>query len=327
MALLNEPLLTTVVAGDDFRLPDLCSYIFAGGGEERAAVGQQWMAEAEGRGVRFVEVLRQEPDTIAIASPKESTTVSLIELRDQSRLREEVVGLAPQAVYLDVTGLTYSAWAPLLRALIDEGLAALVVYREPVSYTRLPFPSSGMIYDLSEATSPFGSLPGFASIKIRSDSDALLVPLLGFEGARFGFVIESSEVPPDRIVPVVGLPGFRPEFLSATFRGNSVALEKGTMHRQIRYARANCPFELFHRLFEIQRDYAAPRLEVAPVGTKPHGVGAVLYALSRPDSVGLLYDHPRKSPRRTSGASRVCIYDIGTFVESDLFNAAGEYEI
>ena len=49
---------------------------------------------------------------------------------------------------------------------------------------------------------------------------------------------------------------------------------------------------------------------VAPIGTKPHALGAVLYYLDHSRTVEVLYDHPVRKERRTLGTSRVCLYDL-----------------
>jgi hypothetical protein len=53
-------------------------------------------------------------------------------------------------------------------------------------------------------------------------------------------------------------------------------------------------------------------LQIAPIGTKPHALGAVLFCLSRPRSVELVYDHPIRKLGRTTGASRLLVYDVSS---------------
>src|ERR1035438_3771052 len=48
---------------------------------------------------------------------------------------------------------------------------------------------------------------------------------------------------------------------------------------------------------------------VGPLGTKPNGVGAALFAVTPPD-VGLLYDHPWKTPKRTAEVARWHLYEV-----------------
>jgi hypothetical protein len=112
--------------------------------------------------------------------------------------------------------------------------------------------------------------------------------------------------------PVVGVPGFRPEYPFYTFEGNQPGLT--TIWKDIRLAAANCPFELFAVLTELGERYGGAALKVAPIGTKPHAVGAILHALAYPDRVELIYDHPVRKPGRTEGEFRTLVYHASVFM-------------
>ena len=49
---------------------------------------------------------------------------------------------------------------------------------------------------------------------------------------------------------------------------------------------------------------------VAPIGTKPHAIGAILYAIKNPTKVELLYDNPKRSVQRTEGIGKILVCDI-----------------
>mgnify|MGYP007065263690 FL=1 len=49
---------------------------------------------------------------------------------------------------------------------------------------------------------------------------------------------------------------------------------------------------------------------IAPIGTKPHVIGAILYAIKNPDRVELLYDNPKRTLHRTNGIGRVICCDV-----------------
>jgi hypothetical protein len=53
---------------------------------------------------------------------------------------------------------------------------------------------------------------------------------------------------------------------------------------------------------------AGNQMFVAPIGTKPMGVAAALFAVVNSD-VGLLYDHPKRKPRRTSKLTSWHLYE------------------
>jgi hypothetical protein len=81
----------------------------------------------------------------------------------------------------------------------------------------------------------------------------------------------------------------------------------------VRFAPANDPFGLFYLLEDISAARPSDVLRIAPIGTKPHALGAVLFALTNPRSVELVYDHPVRKAKRTAGVSRTFVYEISPF--------------
>jgi hypothetical protein len=80
------------------------------------------------------------------------------------------------------------------------------------------------------------------------------------------------------------------------------------------FARANCPFSLYYALEDVGEKFPKHLLKVAPIGTKPHALGAVLFALSNPDTTELVYDNPVRKAGRTSGRARMLVYAISEFL-------------
>lgn len=314
MKLLNEPLLTSELMPEDLSCDLGSLYLHSHGPEERSLLLDTWVESQTG--TQFEQVVESNGETIGLGGTE-------LALRDRSGLRSALEGRS--AVYIDVTGMTYSTWAPLLAAALDMGGVTRVVYREPLDYKRSANPTRGMIYDLSESIAGIAPLPGLANLRLRAPADSVFVPLLGFEGARLAHVLESSEPLSERVVPIVGAPGFRPEYTTQALLSGRLTLEQDGHYSRVQFAKANCPFDLFHELVKIQDHFEKAFLRIAPVGTKPHGLGAVLYAIARPGRAEIVYDHPIRKSRRTSGQSRVCLYEVSQFAESDLFNGTGEY--
>jgi hypothetical protein len=63
-------------------------------------------------------------------------------------------------------------------------------------------------------------------------------------------------------------------------------------------------------LDDIAMLYPEAFFRVAPIGTKPHGLASVLFALANPDRVELIYDHPIRRAGRTSGTARLLVYHV-----------------
>lgn len=216
-------------------------------------------------------------------------------------------------ILIDISGLPHHVWAPLLKAATQVGVASHVLYAEPASYKEHPSPSSASYFDLSVTFEGLAPLPGFARLSGPPDEEkCLFVALLGFEGNRPSCLLLQVD-PPPKVIPVIGVPGFQIEYPGFTVACNRDFLDAYRAHEEIRLARASCPFEVVSQLRELHRDYPDHYLYIAPIGTKPHALGAVLYALERPDMTEIMFDHPVRRPGRTSGVGVIHVFDLNEF--------------
>ena len=183
---------------------------------------------------------------------------------------------------------------------------------EPDNYKANATPTEGQIFDLSERINGISPIPGFATFS-RPNDDFVFIPLLGFEGPRVAYLLEDVQPVDDRIIPIVGVPGFRPEHPFNTYLGNRIALLESNAWLRVRFADANCPFSLFYLLEEIAKENRGAHLKIAIVGTKPHALGAMLFVMRNMVGRELIYDHPVRKSERTSGVGRLLEYDVGAF--------------
>ena len=279
--------------------------MFGSSGEERSAHSPAW--EASAVDVRFVRVTGQADVSFDYQSSARQGTIML---RSEQQLREFWRGVDCRTVYIDVTGLDHKVWAPMVKSALGMGLTVLAVYVEPGEYRFSRGPREGDIFDLSERIAGIAPLPGFAYLGEADEANTQFIPLLGFEGIRFKHVLEQMQPDKTRIIPIVGVPGFRPEYPFFTYEGNRPVLDETGAWARIRYARANCPFSLFYTLDDIAAASPGSHMKISLIGTKPHALGAVLYSLLSSRAVELVYDHPIRRQERTSGASRVLVYHL-----------------
>ena len=305
VAIRNRPILTEVFENIRAFVPDDHSaYIYAWLTEERS----QHARPFKGRDIALIPIDSTDVSGITVKdlSPGEDLTV---QLRSERQLRSIWTRVARQTIYLDITGLAHHVWAPLLKSAIATNRRVRVVYVEPAEYTLSANPTEGAIFDLSERISGVRPLPGFASLA-DEDDEFWFVPLLGFEGPRFAYLLEQVQPRGGKIIPIVGVPGFRLEYPYFTYIGNRLPLLDSLAWRSVRYAAANCPFSLYYALEDIAAENPFDSLKIAPIGTKPHALGAVLFSLTRPRSVELVYDHPIRKASRTSGTARLLVYYV-----------------
>ncbi len=285
------------------------TYIYGHLPEDRSDHVEGWRAQAGT--VRVIEITAQTANDLTAQATGLSTTIALRSTRQLTAFWSTVGSNA--TVYLDITGLEHQVWAALLKSAIDSGITVYVIYVEPAKYAFSPTPTEGQIFDLSTRIRGISPLPGFATLTDQATPADWFVPLLGFEGPRLGYVIEHVQPSNEKVIPVIGIPGFQPEYPFHAYFGNKNPLiETGAWHA-VRFAQANCPFSLYYLLKSMLRELHVGNLIIAPIGTKPHGLGAILFKIKNPQ-VEIVYDHPQRKPNRTIGADRLFVYGVTAFL-------------
>jgi len=307
--LLSRPLFTQRFEQPGHFTPEPGATYFYGRLEERSEHVEGLKAAAPQ--VDFIEL--RELDWTEIAADIDGG--ERLSLRRRDHVQRLLSRVDSGLVYIDLTGLSHHVWAPLIRLALALSRPVRAVYVEPHSYQySADHGMRGEIFDLSEQIRGIYPIPLFASLAEARRESTWFVPFLGFEGARFAFVAEQMDPPPDRIIPVVGVPGFRIEYPFHSFAGNARVLGETRAWQRAVYARANCPFSAFFILQEIMTDRPGDHLRVAPIGTKPHALGAVLMACVAPQRIELVYDHPKRKPRRTVGKETCFVYSLSEFL-------------
>ncbi len=304
-----EPILTETFDMSESFVPEEGSlYVYGNNSEERSRHIENWLDTVDS--IKFRHICDEKPLVFFLDDGKEYF------LRSGNSLEGLWDDLAEGSkIYIDITGLTHSVWAAVLKSALNSKYEVLVVYVEPESYVRSGEPVEGQVYDLSERISGIAPLPGFAVLSRSLSAEFLFVPLLGFEGTRLKFLIEEIQPGHDQILPVVGLPGFEAWYVFETYKGNKSALLETDCWQTIRHAQGNCPFSCFYLLEDIIKDENLS-IKVAPIGTKPHALGAVLFAIKNPHLVEIIYDHPVRKTGRTDGASKLHVYHVSALVNS-----------
>lgn len=307
MALRSRPIPTDQFTVESFIPDEGSAYIFGTTSEDRTAHSGKW--ESATRNVEFVRIIAESAADFTVEMRNRTSKYSL---RSREQLHRFFADADRHRCYLDITGLPHHVWAPLVRTGLALNKDLIGVYVEPLDYTHSPTPTEGEIFDLSERISGISPIPGFVSLTEAEDEKVCFVPLLGFEGTRFSYLLEQVQPIAGKIVPVIGVPGFRPEYPFYTYQGNKLALLETRSWKSVKYAAANCPFSLFYTLQDIAQEHPGDSMKIAPIGTKPHALGAILYAISSPSPVELVYDHPVRKPKRTTGTAQLLTYYLST---------------
>jgi hypothetical protein len=257
--------------------------------------------------LRIIWIAKIDKESISV---KHGVSELIISLRDDQAIDKL---FSSKQVLIDVTGLTHNIWAPLLKSAYSQKIQTRIMYAEPESYTPHPSPASSAIFDLSVTFEGLAPLPGFAQLAGPDDEEkCLFIAMLGFEGNRPEHLASQLD-PTPKVIPVVGAPGFQLEYPAFTVGCNRMFLDEYKAHSEVRYARASCPFEAFEALKKIHRDYPDHYIYLALVGTKPHAIGSILFAITHADTTEIMFDYPVKKDGRTSGIGIVHIYDFEDF--------------
>ena len=222
---------------------------------------------------------------------------------------------------VDITGISQPAIFFLLKVLREDVRPARLffAYTEPYRYKAKDWPTSEDVFELTERFIGLKALPGFIKKPVR-DRRLIVVLFIGFEGKRAKYVCDTMEVSSDDIRVVFGLPGFRPGWQYLAYGSNQSMFEHFQAYRFLWRAAANNPFEAYNAVDEIrvnliQSGLSDFEIAVAPIGTKPHAVGAAIFALHNPLVARLVYDFPVKARRyRSEGYGATWIYNLTELV-------------
>jgi hypothetical protein len=285
------------------------TYIFCVQGGEQRTRTDAWEKALAERPAQCVVILDQQAQSLRASV---ESVVRECSLMDAKGLLEFC---SSETVYVDITGLTHSVWASFIRVFLAATAVRQVfaVYSEPDEYQPHPSPSSSSRFDLTSTFGGLAPLPGFAILSepVRGETNVLVL-FLGFESARPEHLASTFD-PVPKVVAIVGVPGFRMEYPQITIDSNSVFLNEHRVFHNLRFAKASCPFQAYSALADIRRDYPGSYFFIAPIGTKPHALGAIWYAIDHPEDTEIIYDHPVRKADRTAGIGQTHVYRLKPF--------------
>lgn len=294
---------------------DSC-YLYGYSPEERSHCVDKLISRENSTSVKYVRISEKENDIIS-----ESMTTSNHNLRSTESILKFLNNCRARTLYIDVTGLSNRICASLINnAIKAKGLGYFsvvkTVYAEPETYDIKQFKSEGVFNDLSEKIDGIEPLPGFATIIPENMNDVELVALLGFEGGRFMHILESVQPPRGNVIPIIGVPGFRLEYPFVAYWGNRRPLEQTDTWRNIVYSPANSLVDVYLHLTKILKK-SSGKIKLAPIGTKPHAIGAVLFAIKNPKDVELVYDNPKRIKQRTDGVGKIVECNVSQLLDEN----------
>lgn len=211
-------------------------------------------------------------------------------------LRPYVTG---KNILLESTTLGFAELFLVIRSLIDIGIDHfLILYVEPEKYERTK-PGADS-FALSESNAGYKPIPKSVIDLAGSDVEAGVF-FLGYEPDRLERAFEEYQMLSSKDIKVVfGIPAFHPGW-----ELNSVVPHLAAIGNcDVQYCAANDPSSAYDALETTRLSLSEGNtMFIAPIGTKPCGVAAALFASMHPAQVGLLYDHRTKKNKGSAGVN------------------------
>jgi hypothetical protein len=234
------------------------------------------------------------------------------EVRNAEELEVAVSSDVNKSILLETTTLGFVEIFLTAKALKSAGCTNLeLLYVEPGEYTS---PRRTQLlhkrdFELSDEVPGYKGIPG-ATLVTTDRTSQRAVFFLGYEERRLDVALQTQIVRPSDVYVVFGVPAFTPGWEMNAFANNIRVIRDNNVSGGVHFCGAESPEAAFGILTEIYESLLpGERLIVGPIGTKPNGIGAALFAATHED-VGLFYDHPKKSAKRSTGVARWHLYTV-----------------
>jgi hypothetical protein len=218
-------------------------------------------------------------------------------------------------VCIDITTLKQGVLFLLVRLLLKDIKPAILfsAYTEPLLYKKREFMEVGETEEYELYDKIMGntkSVPGFT--KNKSANEILLIAPMGFDSQRLQTICESLK--PKKLIPVVGFPSFVPGWNLTAIKANYMVLKNEDCMGMVKSCEAASPFAMVNLLNEEFHRYNADYdIYVSPLGTRPHCLGAAIFASKVPSSY-LIYDFPVEKLHRSHDVLKTNIYHLSKFI-------------
>lgn len=183
-----------------------------------------------------------------------------------------------------------------------------LLYIEPENYAHER--TAGVLhkrdFSLTDRSQVFGAVPG-SVIMVTGARRCKAAAFVGYEGDRLQQFLEQNNIPGKLCTVIYGVPAFNSGWESNAFANTVQELhERGV--NSVLFAGATNPMAAYDSIKRLyQGVHGDEGLLIVPIGTKPHGIGAALFACDH-ETVGLVYDHPQKKKGRTGGVGTWNLY-------------------
>ncbi len=236
--------------------------------------------------------------------------------RNQYGIRELDDYKVPKGkILIDATTLALPELLHLFGVLNKSKRSFDVLYVQPTNYTESDTSGIDKIktFELSDDGLGIQQVPPY----IGYSSNSMFFFFLGWEGHRFGALINSDEFDVRDITCLIGIPPFKIGWENTTLSNNyrQLAEINSNTSSRFKFAGANDPVKTYEILEQIYQSatYEKKNICLAPFGTKPATIAAVQFAVNT-NNVVMLYDFVKKKNKRSSGTDLLHLWEY-EFIE------------
>ena len=255
-----------------------------------------------------MKALQYDPDSLEVDLDGQQVLVD--EFRDALR------PFAEGRVLLEATTLGFAEIVLCCKALRSLGHDLFdIVYVEPNDYQRHPRHRllSRRDFELSSEVPGYRAIPGTALL-LGDRKPFRTVFFLGYEEARIRRAFEELQMlSPATTSVTLGVPAFKAGWEMDAMANNIAVIRDQNIRGGVHFCGAENPRAVLELLNEVYQGLdRGERLILAPIGTKPHGIGVALFAAMH-DEVGIIYDHPLRAKDRSSDVGHWHLFSIEQF--------------
>ena len=227
------------------------------------------------------------------------------------RANDAFCSISTGRVLLEATTLGFVEVYLACRALRAAGRTGVsLLYVEPLEYAA----TRGQLlhrrdFELSDEVPGFIPVPG-AMILLEDRRSQRGVFFLGYEERRLDRAMEDHPIVPSKTSVVFGVPAYQPGWEIDAFANNARVLRDRSISGGVHFCGAQNPYAAYQVLQQVRDECGeGEEMFVAPIGTKPHGIGAALFAAEHPE-IGIIYDHPKRKKNRSNDVSTWHVFDV-----------------
>lgn len=221
--------------------------------------------------------------------------------------------LKGKSIIIESTTLGLVEILILLKVLLaNPGAEIDILYVEPGRYNnprRLELLRQ-RDFELSTEVPGFKAVPGFLSM-LSGANPQRVVFFLGYEEQRLERALEDHQMINSKDIEIVfGVPAFQPGWEMNSFANNLRVIREQNIRATPHFCGAENPLAAYEVLERIHKSLQENEpLFISPIGTKPTGIGAALF-LSTHQNAFLLYDHPKRSSKRSAQVAKCHLYNV-----------------